>query len=98
MEVGFVCCGGANRLYAECIQHAGEPPMPVDGSAPYGDSWQRPGTEGPSDHHRASGMSQSYGVEEDARLLRVIQNRGHPFTRDHSFQSHRIVGGQMWHI
>jgi len=24
MQVGFVCCDGAKRPYAECIQHAGE--------------------------------------------------------------------------
>ena len=39
------------------------------------DGWQRPRTEGLSDHHRAFGMFQEKSVEEDGGLLGVPAER-----------------------
>ena len=85
MQVGFVCCDGTKRTLRRVYPARRRAPMPVDGGAPCGDGWQRARAEGSSDHHRASGMPQSHGVEEDAGLLRVPRERRMPSGGDRCF-------------
>ena len=71
MQVGFVCCDGTKRPYAECIQHAGEHQCQWTAAL----LTAMAGNVREQKEHltitELSGLSQGHGVEEDAGLLRV---------------------------